>query len=111
MKIAIKFGDNDFINTFHPLMETLYRAYEHSGELPQTKTELLRVINLLVMGHYLLFQNAYYMEADKEYLTVTEDQLLLNEEVDEYLKVWKDGDNSSTFIIDTEVFNNNVFII
>lgn len=31
--IAIVLGDNDYGNTFRPLLESIYRAIEHNGEI------------------------------------------------------------------------------
>lgn len=112
MKIAIKFGDNDFIKTFDPIMDTLFTAYQWREQLPTNKKELLKIINNISFGFYLLFQSREYMEAEKQYLQLDESKLLLNEEVDEYLSSLESGyDNSSTFILDTELYNNNVYIV
>jgi len=114
MKIAIKFGDNDFINTFHPLMNLLFEAFKHTGKLPTDKKVLLRIINSISFSFYILFQNSDYMKADKAYLQIDESMLLLNEEVDQYLNSLVDynmQDNYSTFILDTELYNNNVYIV
>lgn len=114
MKIAIKFGDNDFINTFNPLMTLLFEAFKHTERLPTDKKVLLRLINNISFTFYMLFQSRNYMSEDKEYLQLDETMLLLNEEVDEYLKSLEDYggfDDSSTFILDTELYNNNVYIV
>lgn len=122
MKIAIKFGDNDFHSTWFPIMETLKSAYDYNGELPQTKEELLIIINNLSCGFYLAFQNQFKYNDEKnleishtkKYLILTEEELLLNDEVDNYLKSLEPFggiDNSSTFILDTELYNNNVYVI
>ena len=113
MKIAIKFGDNDFINTFHPLMNLLFEAFKQTEQLPTDKKVLLKLINNISFTFYVLFQsNDYYMEADKKYLQIDESMLLLNEEVELYLSSLDGGfDNSSTFILDTELYNSNVYIV
>lgn len=122
MKIAIRFGDNDFYSTWNNVMETLQVAYDTYGELPSTKEKLLLMINNVSYGFYLLFQNQfkYHEEAElkvsstKEYLIMTENELLLNEEVDEYLESlipFGGIDNSSTFILDTDLHNNNVYCV
>jgi hypothetical protein len=112
MKIAIRFGDNDFYNTFKPLMENLYLAYQYNKTLPTNKESLLHTINNLSYGFYLSFQQGHESESTKDYLIIDEKKLLLNEEVDLYLKECEEfGDNSSTFILDTELFNSNVYVI
>jgi hypothetical protein len=112
MKIAIKFGDNDFIKTFDPIMDTLHKAYLYREELPTSKEHLLKIINNLSFSYYLLFQSRGYLETEKNYLQLDKSKLLLNEEVDDYLNSLESGyDNSSTFILDTELYNNNVYIV
>ena len=74
---------------------------------------------------YLLFQNQYRyngmqevtdgLKTDenrewnhiKEYLEITPDNILLNEEVDVYLSETK-CDNSDTYLLDTEVYSFGV---
>jgi len=122
MKIAIKFGDNDFHSTFNPIMDTLYAAFLYHGGLPENKKKLLIMINSISYGFYLLFQNQFEYNGEisgevsstKDYLILTEKKLLLNEEVDEYLKSlepYGGGDNSSTFILDTSLYNNNIYCV
>jgi|SRR5579859_2483897 len=53
--IAIVLGDNDFINTFRPLMETVKRVIEYNGDL--TKEEAKKVIQDGIGFHYQAFQN------------------------------------------------------
>lgn len=53
--IAIVLGDNDFINTVRPLMETVKRVIEYNGEL--TSEEATRVIQDGIAFHYRAFQN------------------------------------------------------
>ena len=120
MKIAIKFGDNDFHSTWYPVMETLKQAFDYNGSLPQTKEKLLIIINKISYGFYLAFQNQFMYNGElelresstKDYLIIDEGKLLLNEEVDQYLESlapYGGYDNSSTFILDTELYNNNVY--
>ena len=118
MKIAIKFGDNDFINTFSPLMDTLFKSYVYHNSLPDNKPQLLKLINSVSFGFYMMFQNRFEYdnlndenEHTRKYLQIDENKLLLNEEVDAYLAEVGAGDNYSTFIIDTDLYNNNVYII
>lgn len=125
MKIAIKFGDNDFHNTFIPLLETLNRAYQHTGNLPEDKSKLCFIINQLSVNMYLLFQNQYEyngmenvkdgLKTDenkewihiKEYFQISPETLLLNEEVDKYLSE-TEWDNCDTYLLDTDVMVDGV---
>ena len=116
MKIAIKFGDNDFYNCFSGVLKTILEAYKWTESLPKDKTHLCKIINEISYGCYLLYQNQFdyndeasgeLCERTKKYLQITPERILLNEEVDEYLaKV--DWDNSETFILDTDLdYKNN----
>lgn len=120
-KIAIKFGDNDFYNTLRPLLEIIKisQTWKHyRNEIELDKTRLCWIINNLSPIIYIMFQNFWeYNGLDKieikdtskssefkriqKYLQITEDQLLINNEVDEYIQSLKDGwDNQETHILD-----------
>ncbi len=118
MKIPIKGGDNDFGNRFIPVLNTLKYAFEDVGKLPEDKDKICFIINKLSPVMYLLFQNQYryngledveqglhtgrsaeYIHTEK-YLQIFPDQILLNEEVDVYLKT-TDDDNSGTILFDS----------
>lgn len=109
MKIAIKFGDNDFYNCFTGVLKTLYEAYKWQDKLPEDKEKLCKIINEISYGCYLAFQNQFsyndeksgeFCERTKLYLQIKPEQILLNEEVDAYLA--SDAFmNSETFILDT----------
>ena len=127
IKIAIKFGDNDFGNTFYAVLKLLHESFKHTGHLPTDKKKLKWLINSLSPILYVTHQNQWeynglqdsedtenskeFLHA-KNYLTekVKEEDILINEEVDEYLKI-TDWDNSETFILDTYLYNNNVYSI
>lgn len=109
MKVAILFGDNDFSNTFIPLLTHLNLAYHHYGKLPEDKETLVKFINELAPNMYLLFQNQdeingmeWITEGLKTGLAITVNDILVNNEVDEYLKTMP-NDNSSTYILDTDI--------
>lgn len=111
MKIAIKFGDNDFYNCFTGVLTTLLAAYKWNESLPTDKEKLCKIINEISYGCYLAFQNQFNYNEEKtgqlcqrtkEYLQIKPTQILLNEEVDAYLK--SDAFmNSETFILDTDL--------
>jgi hypothetical protein len=120
MKIAIKFGDNDFGNTFKPVLEVLNSAYKYSNVLPFDKEKLCFIINSLSPILYITHQNQYEYNGleevvdgsettnntefikTKTYLKIKPKDILLNEEVDKYLKEVK-CDNSETYILDTDL--------
>lgn len=133
MKIAIRFGDNDFGNTFEPLLKLLLDAYKHNGNLPEDKNKLCFIINYLSPIIYLTHQNQYEYNGlqnvsdgikteeseeflhTKQYLQITPDRILINEEVTDYIKSLEDEwDNGETFILDTEKknrYNKEVYSI
>lgn len=114
-KIAIKFGDNDFYNTFIPLLKVFLEA----EYIPNNKEKICYLINLLSYPLYLLNQNSWKyngLENEielgkshhsihiKEYLRLESNQLLLNEEVD---KLIEEGDamhcfNGEIFVYDVD---------
>lgn len=111
MKIAIKFGDNDFYNCFFGVLKTLLSAYQHCGKLPTDKKQLCVVINEISYGHYLLFQNQFEYNEEvngkvctrtKDWVQITPKQILLGDEIDAYIKKVEWG-NSETFILDTDL--------
>lgn len=79
--LAIKFGDNDFYNTFIPLLNTMRDSILRGCF---TKKQIVDIINNCSYGFYLAFQNKfrYTNKGTKEYLQITEKNILLNEEVD-----------------------------
>jgi hypothetical protein len=111
MKIAIKFGDNDFYNSFTGVLKTLLEAYKWQDKLPEDKEKLCKIINEISYGCYLLFQNQFSYNEEKsgelclrtkEYLQIKSSQILINKEVNEYLT--SDAFfNSETFILDTDL--------
>jgi len=123
MKIAIRFHDNDFDNTFRGILQLLLNAYRHYGRLPEDKEELAIIINEISVGIYLSFQNQFEdtrnrtikeeMEYMREYLKITSDRIMVDEEVDEYLAK-TEWNNSETFILDTDLDyegNNPIFSV
>ena len=111
MKIAIKFKDNDFHNTFFGVLKTLLNSYQHNDDLPTDKIILCDIINDLSPICYNLFQSKKITEISTEhnhYLQITPDNIFINEEVDEYAKL-TDYHNHNTFVLDTDlyIYNNN----
>ena len=54
--IALVFGDNDFGNTFRPLLESVYRAFDWNGELSEEVVKA--AVYAGIEFHYLAFQHA-----------------------------------------------------
>jgi hypothetical protein len=120
MKIAIKFGDNDFGNTFRDVLQMLLEASKWN-RLTNDKAKLLFLINQLSPIAYITHQNQWEYNGleksngtdtlkneeflhSKKYLQITSKQLLIDGEVDAYLKkLGKDQwDNGETFILNTD---------
>lgn len=59
--ISIVLGDNDYGNTFRPLLQTVLRAIEYHGEL--TKEQAAWMIRNGIDFHYHAFQNLTRGEA------------------------------------------------
>ena len=129
MKIAIKFGDNDFHATFLGVLKTLLEIWEYRRgshyELTTDKPALVEMINELSLGHYLARQltkshfghnvtpteqkRTEHIEHIRKYLKITEEKLMVDGEVDRYLKDTLENNNfnSSTFILDTDLDHEN----
>lgn len=129
-KIAIRFGDNDFYNCFTVLLKCLHEIWKWTGFLPKDKDKLCFAINNLSPTMYLLAQNTWEYngledvagkdtgiseeyEHIKKYLTIKPDRILIDEEVD---KLVEEGDavhcfNSEIFVLDTTLYNNNIYAL
>jgi hypothetical protein len=110
MKIAIKFGDNDFYNCFYGVLETIKNARQWNNKITEDKEQLCKIINEISYGLYLLYQNSFEYNKEKsgnickktkKYLQITSDQILINEEVTKYLKE-VNWNNSDTYVFDSE---------
>lgn len=126
MKIAIKFGDNDFYKTFIPVLKILFLAFQENNRLTIDKNRLCWLINSLSPTTYVAVQNhweynglelAVDTETNKEYTSIRQylhikpENLLINEEVDALLQNNDVFFNSEIFILDTSLYNNNVYAI
>jgi len=115
MKIAIKFGDNDFYHMWYGVLTVLAEAYKYSKRLPIEKTRLCIIINKLVYGCYLAFQNQFEYNnegghGDGSYYQINEDQILIDHEVDEYLKETS-WDNSETFVLSIDDYHCEIWSV
>lgn len=118
MKIAIKFGDNDFWSTFHGVLNVINEAYIYKlgshDEIDVTdKERLCKMINELSFGCYITRQNGNrgYDENEhtREYLKITTEKIYVNEEVTQLIIDYTGGNgNGDISILDTDLnFNNN----
>jgi|ERR1035437_4064286 hypothetical protein len=116
MKIAILFHDNDFHMTFKSVLNILLDSYQWHYDFPFTKEQFVELINEVSFGCCMINQNRFeynntpeQLQHTKEYLKLTSENILLNEEVDAYIKTLGEyGDNGETFILETDLdFENN----
>lgn len=83
---AIKFGDNDFTNTFVPLLTAI-----KNSDFDGTKDDLIELINMSALSFYCMYQRRGMLglsERDSmaHYLTVTSKEVYYGDEVDEAFK-------------------------
>jgi len=96
--IVIKFGDNDFGNTFQNLLDTIYRAIDENNRKPFSEFEIIDLIKKGILFHYIAFQNQYRYACTEENLKSTEEYLLkfkvlFDEEADEFYKTgWQNSE-------------------
>jgi len=110
MRIAIKFGDNDFYNCFSGVLLTMLEAYKWTGEHLESKEEIVSVVNEISYGCYVLFQKLRHGSEDlneksriKEYLQITKERVLIDEEIDQYIEEFSWQLNGELFILDTRL--------
>jgi hypothetical protein len=120
MKIAIRFGDNDFYNTFFGVLNTIGESIEWTkgchDEMKIESTDafkkyLVGIINELSYPCFLLFQrgddNIGSRTHYRDYLKIDIGNLYINEEVDKFLKDNPDGNNEQMFIYDSDLYYEN----
>lgn len=80
--ILIKFGDNDFYNTFVPLL----RAIKEVG-FTGTKADLIELINNALFGFYCVYQSkGMTPKSLTDYLRVNAGDVFYGDEVSEFFK-------------------------
>lgn len=106
-KIGIRFGDNDFYNTFIPFLTVLgEQGIDSYGNM--TKEKFVELCNRSIVAFYWLYQNKCrdHWQTDhaiNDYLKITEYYVYFDEEVDTMLK--KTGQlDSDFFVLDTTVY-------
>ena len=122
MKMAIRFHDNDFGQTFRAVAEAMYESFKWAGQFPTDKEKLAYIINNMSLAMYVLRQNQWehkyerdedftaHFEHTRKYIHVEPTQILVDKEVDKFLEE-NQWDNSETVIMDTAIFCNNVYLI
>ena len=129
MKIAVKFSDNDFYRTFEGVMTAISSLFEWAGHTVEGRTyveflndkgKLVKMINDLSYPMYQLYQAQYdceysgvdegdmqddYDKHIKEWLQITEDNVYLGKEIDEFLA--SDMQYSVFVVLDTYVHDRS----
>ena len=85
--IAINFMDNDYGNTFMPIMKFL-----HGLDFVPNKTQLINIINEISFGFYLAYQDTYEYKRNehldistRSYLQLDEKNIYLGDEVKDWI--------------------------
>lgn len=118
MKLAIKFGDNDFTSTFEGVLKAFNEAYIHNEgshkELDYTnKKNIAYIINNMSYAFFLMRQHKiphFPITAQNtiNYLQITEEQIYVDDEVDTLLYKTGNNRNYEIFILDTDLnYDNN----
>lgn len=102
MNIGIIFNDNDFVPTFEAIME----FFSKLEEIPRSKSQICKIVNEIVLGFYLAYQNKFRyrnseeeLEKARKYLQIGEENILLDEEVSKYCEDNQWWDNSETILL------------
>lgn len=105
MKIAIKFHDSDFRYTFLSVLEIIKKS-ERTIHNPMNNKDLIcKFINSMSFALEVLrtgITHIYSHEKHRkleQYLKISEDKILINEEVDEYIQKTDKYDRSDLFCV------------
>lgn len=124
-KLAIKFGDNDFYFTFMPLLDILSESPWFDSNFDVPKECWAEIINRLSAATHVLFQSrpdmvSYGYSALEEelktalevrdYVKISPEQILIGEEVDEYLAN-VEWDNGETFVVILNEYGKSVVAV
>jgi hypothetical protein len=98
-RIGIRFNDNDFYFTFAGVLNSFAYAYKDTCRPYEiealTKAQITIIINELSYGMFMLQQDRFRQNNDswdpKKYLTIKEDQIYLDEEIDDFQQELGDG--------------------
>lgn len=106
--LLIKTGDNDFYNTFKPMMEFLLQ--DKKILKIKDKTKLSFILSNMAFAFYVGNQNpceynglekldSKYIQYMKNYLTVYEDQIFIDDEAVDYMNKCEYWDNGESYAI------------
>ncbi len=102
MKIAIRFGDNDFWLTFIETLK-LFNNYIKTTMKTPSKEEVVEFLNNNLTSVYWVKQNKYEYNLDwdaESYLKIKRSQVFFDDEADYIIET--DFLNGEIFILDTE---------
>ena len=98
-KLAIRFSDNDFVNTIRPWLTLLTDGHLDEVE-KMTKQEIVDLFNRSAAGVYWVSQNKMRYQSSEadvasiaKYLTTDDNHVFFDEEVDQYIAANKGWDN------------------
>lgn len=93
-KIGIRFSDNDFATVIETFLELIGNGYKRNGKIELSKEDITNIFNSIAGNLYWLVQDSktYNLSMDYvkqfpdyDYLTITEKNVFINEEVEEYI--------------------------
>lgn len=101
------FRDNDFYFTCTSFLKALLpdKEFTHplASDIKFTKSKVVQLFNAIVPSLYLLKQNAWrYQETDPSYFKITENNVYLDDEVDQYMVKTRGDYNGEFFVVDFE---------
>ena len=107
MRIAIRFGDNDFYHTLYPFMKFLLQSIREYPNLEHilTKKHIVQLFNNMAPSIYLLCQDNFSGSFVRDgYLKIDETRVYFTEEID--IQIKENNFNWDCFYIDTD--NNQI---
>ena len=115
MKIGIRFGDNDYQREFVAVLKIFQNYYEKHLDLPYSKSDLVKIINELSTGIFLMETRRRFAEESEKiefyrsYIKLSEKDVFLNEEVDNFIANNPYGWNHDFHFLDTDLigYENN----
>ena len=116
-RLGIKFGDNDFENTFIPITKLFLDVYNFNAtfdiprDIEEFREEITNIINDISKSFYRLYQislvyNDYEIdlttEARYEHILINKERVFINEEVSDYVINQTEFHNHDFFAVDFE---------
>jgi len=110
MRLYIKHGDNHLYNVFDLVLKMLLLEINDSDDIWRDKSYLCNVINNLSYGAYLITNVNGTL--NKDWLVISEDCILIDDEIDEYMKTDYVSGFHTEIVLDTNLnYQNNNPII